>query len=290
MCDIIKLLHIIEYFAEKGNKICQALISKWSILKEIKGVLQCSYFATLRLQQQDLTMSDTFGIWLAMELQLKQVMAKNKSTKLAANMIKAFEIRRQSVFQNDATICAIYLDPRFRSEITAHKNLSTPEYANDKLSALWRRCNAMEESGVNVNVKVTTNKKKKSTGIVRTSFDPSDVSEQLNQYLRRGVQHVAANDDATDISLEIETFDPEWLPMENSVLKFWEDSKGKYPALYDNSTVSSISSILRELCPTLYRYEDAVLYKPKFYCDQDRVLMPKKNKTMCTWHCSCVSI
>lgn len=150
----------------------------------------------------------------------------------------------------------------------------------------------MEESGVNVNVnvKVTTNKKKKSTGIVRTSFDPSDVSEQLKQYLRRGVQPVAANDDATDISLEIETFDPEWLPMENSVLKFWEDSKGKYPALYDNSTVSSISSILRELCPTLYRYEDAVLYKPKFYCDQDRVLMPKKNKTMCTWHCSCVSI
>lgn len=109
-------------------------------------------------------------------------MTKCKNTNLAANLIKAFEIRRQKVFENDATICAIHLNPRFRSEITAHKKLSTPEDAKDKLIALWRRCNAMEENGENIN---TTNEKKKKTEIIRTSFDPIDVSQQLNEYLRR---------------------------------------------------------------------------------------------------------
>lgn len=49
------------------------------------------------------------------------------------------------------------------------------------------------------------------------------------------MQPVAANDDATvssDISSEIDAFDPEWLPMEHSFMKFWQDSKDKYPELY----------------------------------------------------------
>lgn len=49
------------------------------------------------------------------------------------------------------------------------------------------------------------------------------------------MQPVAANDDATvssDISSEIDAFDPEWLPMKHSFMKFWQDSKDKYPELY----------------------------------------------------------
>lgn len=186
------LHHIIEYFAKKGNKICIGLISKWSIVKEMKGVLQCPYFATLRLQKKDITMSDAFGIWLEMDLQLKDVMKKSKNTKLAANLIEAFQIRRQKVFQNDATICVIYLDPRSRSEITAHKTISTPDDAKDKLVALWHRCNALEESGENINAS-TTNKEQKKNEIVRTSFDPIDVSQQLSAYLRRDVQPVRSD-------------------------------------------------------------------------------------------------
>lgn len=238
MCDIIKLLHVIEYFAKKDNKICRALISKWSIVKEIKGVLQCPYFATIRLQKKDLTMSDAFGIWLEMDLQLKQVMRKSKNTHLAAKLIDAFKVRRQKIFQSEAMICAIYLDPRFRSEITEHEQFSTSEDAKSKLIALWNRFNAMEKrdamekSDVNAS---TTNKKKKTNEIVRTSFDPIDVSQEMNEYLRRGAQPIAENYNATsstDISSELEEFDPEWLSMDNSVVHFWQGSKDKYPELY----------------------------------------------------------
>lgn len=34
--------------------------------------------------------------------------------------------------------------------------------------------------------------------------------------------------------------------------------------LSDNSTVGAISTKLRDVCPTLYRHEDAVLYKVSF--------------------------
>lgn len=237
--DIIKLKNIIEYFAKKNNKICQCLLSKWTILKEVKSVLQCPYYATLKLQKVDLTMSDVFGIWLEMDLQLKQI-AKKKSnvTDLANNLMNTLQSRRQKVFENSATICAVFLDPRFRTEITVHQIFSTREEAENKLVDLWYRIKSIGENDHN-NLSIPTDSNATDTSLLSTSGESINMSQQLSEYLRRGIGQNDENRQATasnDIRSELEAFDPEWHPLDHSVVKFWRDSKDTYPELYKVAT------------------------------------------------------
>lgn len=62
---------MIEFFAAKKNKQCALLLKKWPVLAEFVYILGIPYRATIALQSRELTLSDVFGIWLKMELHLK---------------------------------------------------------------------------------------------------------------------------------------------------------------------------------------------------------------------------
>lgn len=144
--------------------------------------------------------------------------------------MNTLQSRRQKVFKNSATICAVFLDPRFRTEITVHQNLSTREEAENKLVDLWYRIKSIGENDHN-NVSIPTDSNATDTSLLSTSGESINMSQQLSEYLRRGIEQVDENRQATasnDIRSELEASDPEWHPLDHSVVKFWEDSKELY--------------------------------------------------------------
>lgn len=183
-------------------------------------------------------MSDVFGIWLEMQIQIERILRKKMITNLATHLLEAIKNRRQIVFNNDITICAVFLDPRFRTEITRHKSFSDEETAINKLAVLWEQLKKIKNKNLNAQNDLSS-----ETINLDSSHDSVDDANMLNEYLKRGMTDNSMNDrenistnfanDDCDIRLLLETFNPEWMPAKESVLKYWENAKDEHPILYE---------------------------------------------------------
>lgn len=213
--------------ATKGQKVFQSLLGQWSIIKEIERVLSIPFRATLKLQRYDLTMSDVFGIWIEIQIQIEKMLKKKMITNLATNLLTATIERRQLIFKNDIMICAVFLDPRYRSEIVNHKSIADSEYAIEKLVLLWNQLNQMGQKDLSVQNDMSGN---------TIDLDSShDSLNELNDYLKRSTaeEHISIiPEENQDIKLLLETFDPEWISAKESVLTYWENAKESNPLLY----------------------------------------------------------
>lgn len=102
-------------------------------------MLRIPYNATIALQAKNLTLSDFFGEWLLMEIRLNSLIAKasfNK-TNLADKMLGALSNRKNQLINHPAMLAALYLDPRFRSEVL--KKQSSVDVAKSTIENIWER-------------------------------------------------------------------------------------------------------------------------------------------------------
>lgn len=122
LADVLNSFLIIEHFANnKKTPECILLLRKWKILKELHTALKVPYNATISLQKRDLTLSDTYGIWLKMTLHLEALKTrKSFETDLPKRLLSELEkVKRvDAIFKNPFMCCSLFLDPRFHSEIT----------------------------------------------------------------------------------------------------------------------------------------------------------------------------
>jgi len=87
----------------------------WDSIREIVSLLEPAEVATIKLQSQNLVFGDFYHIWISCKL----LVQKNNS-KLAKFLLRELEDREILLFENDAFLCGIFLDPRFN--ITLSKN------------------------------------------------------------------------------------------------------------------------------------------------------------------------
>lgn len=217
----------------KNVKESQLLLLKWAEFKEIVTVLQIPYKATIALQKHDLTLSDAFGIWLKIKIHLQSPVIKRLNRSNLANcLINALNERQPIIFNNPAMLSAIYLDPRYRSEISNDTHLK--EQAIRMLLNLWRRLNCFGEETTN---ETTTNHSKESFGSdISIDFDDHTI---VDKYLSRSnqSQSLEPNEQGTNrhdlyIEQEIELFQPEKLPSNASIISYWESVKEQNNQLY----------------------------------------------------------
>lgn len=214
--------------------MANVLRRKWIDLKEICTILQIPYKATIALQKHDLTLSDSFGIWLKMEIHLNSGTVKRLSrTNFGSCLIHSLNQRKQCIFNNPAMLCAIYLDPRYRGEISNDENLVGQ--ATQMLANLWRRLNIFRPELAN---KSAINLSTESSGVnLSIDFDDQKI---LNEYLSRA-DH--SRDEPTSdyrnfsIEHEIELFRPEKLSADASVISFWDSSKERNKHLHELAMV-----------------------------------------------------
>lgn len=207
---------MIEYYANKGNQICDLLLRKWLLLREIVYILRIPLRATIELQREDLTLSDVYGIWTKMRLHLEKCVNKTcYQTSLASYLLDALIIRQDSIFSNPFMIAAIFLDPRFRNQITSDE-IKVVE-AKNLLCDLWRR----------ISHRIAQTQQENQNNSPEICFD-FDANVELDNYLsgkRTTAVNDSENDPHFDIELAIELFQPSRLPPNNSILEYWKTAK-----------------------------------------------------------------
>lgn len=135
---------------------------KWKVLKELSYVLSIPYKATIDLQKQSLTLSDVFGIWLQMQLHLTACgRKKNYETDLSNKLLQAVNERKNCIFDNPLMSSALFLDPRYRSQLIQDPHKL--EAAKMTLKNIWRRLITLRidatkttETSMNLSAKSTT--------------------------------------------------------------------------------------------------------------------------------------
>lgn len=229
MTGVLQCKGAIEYLAQtKKNKKAELVLKKWSELKEMVIVLQIPYKATIAMQKKDLTLSDTWGIWLKAIIHLESLAKKRvNKTNFSNCLAKALHVRKQTIFGNPAMLGAIYLDPRFRIEILRDENLV--EQAICTLANLYCRIERLksdksDESDVNAS--------NESSGL-NLDLDFNDTNVLDEYLLNRTVESQTNTSHGMPIKTELEFFQPEHMSSDSSVIQFWKSNKLKHPRLYE---------------------------------------------------------
>lgn len=121
--------------AFQNEKVCDLLLKKWHVVKEIHKILKPLYQATIAMQQRDFTLSDLYASWLQIERKMKKYSKKNWSTNLVTTMIDSMSRRKDKLLENPAMLCALNLDPRFCRTLNAEQK----KVAVDTLETIWKR-------------------------------------------------------------------------------------------------------------------------------------------------------
>lgn len=208
---------IIKHYANGNSSLCKLMLKKWKVLKELVLILKIPYEVTIAFQSKKLTLSDVFGRWLGMQLYFQACIDKKKSkTGLAKHLLDASKIRGVNLFKNPLMSCALYLDPRFRTEIIDcdEKN----EEAKRNLLRIWRRLVALREAPQQSETSIAS-----SDG---SSFEFNEEEAILNHLQRNSTNTSEPNpNQSVDIETEIDNFAPEPLPPNASILEYWDRNK-----------------------------------------------------------------
>lgn len=219
---------MVKYFAKK-EKACNLLLNKFNILKELIYILKIPYRATLEYQNKNLTLSDVYGRWIAMLLHLNACSSKASfKTGLAQCLHTALQKRKEVIFSNPLISCALFLDPRFHVVI-ARDQMKMYE-ARENLLKIWRRMHVLHANAQNSN-----NLEESGKSSINGSFE-FDEAAAMNQFLGRS--EPSEDDNKTiDIEAILDSFQPDALPVDSSVLDYWESAKEKHEELYELALV-----------------------------------------------------
>lgn len=221
---------------------------KWPVVKELVSVLQIAHKVTIFFQAQKLTLSDVYGRWLGMQLHLEAYSNRSTKTELAKHLLDETKKRKKNIFDNPLMGCALYLDPRYRSEL-----LISPEkveQAKQQMLTIWRRLNILHPSVTNRSVE---------TDKINLSNDSSfefDELLALEKHLQRDNQNIEPHNSNIssqncyeDIETVIDIFQPDPIPLTSSILGYWENMKEEHRELY------RIASVVFSVPPTEVQIE-----------------------------------
>lgn len=228
MLSVYRNKDALIYLAETQKvKLAKLLRKRWAQLAEIIQILQIPYKATIALQKRDLTLPDAYGIWLKTIILLRSSdINRLKRTNIAECLNASLEQRKNIIFNNTIMQCALYLDPRYRSEI-----LRDREMAERVVQLLVNLSNRIE----NITQAVTTANCSASECDLNLSID-FDNATALDEYLANG-SYITAHRQSMSIEEEIECFAPEKTTTNQSVIEIWDRFKNEFPRLYKIATV-----------------------------------------------------
>lgn len=213
---MITSLDAIKHFEDSPTfKEFGLLLKKWPMLKEIVHILAIPYKTTIELQRHDLTLSDAYGSWLKMELHLKSKQRRVTKTRLETKLLVALSERkkRHRIFENPLMKAALYLDPRFRRQITmSHEDT---DEAKETLRSVSNRLTALSEEILSDNMNQSNESR-------NSSNDSFDAQKEFDRYFNR-MAPVNSNIQS-DFETALDLFDPPPLKIDASILEYWHTS------------------------------------------------------------------
>lgn len=156
LLDLIKCIDGIKYLAEvRMEPVFQAVLSQWSKIVHIVEVLEIPYLSTKLIQSTSFALTDFYGCWLKMHIQLENhIKSNNDETGLAQALVDTLNKRKKQLLSHPAMICGVFLDPRFYYDLSdTEKN-----FARLNLKRIWNR---FAQFKTNNDVNVNTDEQKK---------------------------------------------------------------------------------------------------------------------------------
>lgn len=195
------------YFAE----------NKWLKLNLIVDTLQPLTEATLKLQSEQLTLSDFYGIWIHCKIKLRNL--KNLFADILYNELSN---REKSLLQSDSLLGAVYLDPRYQILLSPSQKVQAVQH----LKNIWNKLQYLEKS---ISM---TNEEAQSSSVM-----PDEKVDDLEDFLRSKELTIETHRFPISVNVDIEfllnNFDHvQRLERKKPILEFWEENKNTYPHLH----------------------------------------------------------
>lgn len=208
----------------------ELFLYKLPIINEIVAALKIPYEATIHSQNIAFTLSDFFGCYLTMTRRLnKLVEDSSQTTNFAQILLSNIESRRTSLLNNEAMICAVYLDKRFEFKLSDDEKT----IARHSLEKLHERVKSAERSDI-VPEKVPID-----------SFEEECITAGLSTTFESDGRKSAKNNEITLFSDLLDSYEAiQRIHNKNDILKFWAENKSLHPEMY------VLASILLSIPPS----------------------------------------
>lgn len=247
MQDLLRMQNVIELFKNEEPAF-RMILRRWNAIKETERILAIIYKQTLAVQKFDFTLSDFFGSWLRSELELNELSGIAGVTNLADKLVEALHNRKKELIDTRAMICALLLDPRYKSELTSDQiELGKMMFADleSKIEELQAKEAQPEASESRVD-------------------ESGDLLEQY--FLQKGQENPSFNgagsstysnnstmgNSKTELYKEIDSFlEAPRMHNKSSLLAYWEKQQGVFPRLY------KIANIINAIPPSQATIERA---------------------------------
>lgn len=232
--DCLSSLHdVIKCVAQKSTKKRYAefplLLEKWRDLMDLVNVLRIPY--AVKLQRRDLTLSDTYGIWLEIKLRLSKIdINRSSPTGLAALLLEKFQNRFNAIFANPAMKAAIFLDPRYRIGII--RNQQHVDEAKIFIIEMHRRLDYLKD--------IQHAQATASENNATDTFDDFNIQFWTNQ-----VTEIDSTPDLqclSDFEAKLDVFDPPHMTVKDSLFEYWHSEHSDTELRNVAMAIFSISS------------------------------------------------
>jgi len=211
---------MLAYFVEDAVYHLYLDQKVWDSIREIVSLLEPAEVVTSKLQSQNLVFGDFYHTWISCKL----LVQKNNS-KLAKFLLKELEDREILLFENDAFLCGIFLDPRFN--ITLSKNQK--QTCISLLSNIYFQILSISNNSIS---------------ILEKSLEASlsESSDEVDKYLKlEEARSVGSPSCMSKCSLleSIQIFlKQRRLSKSTDIIKWWSESSEKFPELFTISQVA----------------------------------------------------
>lgn len=194
---------------------------KIPILTEILHTLRVPYEVTIATQNASFTLSDFYGCWLKIERQLKKMVDDpNSLSEFAQTLAEKIANRKATLLNNQAMICAVYLDPRFKFKLTANEI----EIARTTLENLFERVKNSEGQTI----------EPESSGS-EDSFEDECVGRGMQRtfHSRSKKKTTGINFNAINFKDLLDSYEKtERCHHKDSIFEFWLEVKDEHAELY----------------------------------------------------------
>jgi hypothetical protein len=265
----------IESLAEDGFVECQIYPEFWQTLDNLLVLLKPAKEALVRLQKENLSLGEFYGIWLRLKACVQSNSKHPPSKKVLLDMLN---LREAKLVDNEAVVMAIFLHPRYRVLLSPLQQDSAKRH----LRALLKRKELVEEPAA---CEAESDSDDLSAEYID---DPSTANSEerdldidpLEELLRTAEASSAHQFEETEPSTVRDALEKEitdymkqprgklQLESDSQLLKFWISMKASYPLL------SELALVVMCVPPTQVTIERAFSSLKFILSDQRASLTP----------------
>lgn len=210
----------------------------WDQVEELVDTLEFPYLATKAMEKRDFCYTDLYLWWLRMELKFDEIIADSPKFNFASTLKRNIEARKAALFNTPIMMTALYLDPRFKNQLTTEKTAVAAETLQKLFIQTKSKPAPSPHPGLNA------------------------IDRQIEAQVLNTCNHTQQNEAnwRAELTMAMSNYNTARITdINRTALEFWKENKSVYPQLYELSRIifsiaSSISETERTFSAFSYIY------------------------------------